>query len=319
MMDKSSRHDRFGVKLASHGISNLGSFLLILRNNSYLLMIAGYVVMLLMAYAAYGVLFQFSLGMYALLALPLILIVGRHRLAFIKSWVPFLVTILSYEALQGVVGALATAGGIFSLYAMDTAIWGFNMTGTIQTALQSQPMTIVMTLLYTLHLPLVVFASFYFWRSRNGIYKRYVYAIVLTSYCALLTFLLIPTAPPWYEGTARDLLQGVDSTIPVKVYADLMNLIESDKFAAFPSLHTAYAIIFLYYMKERGSLYGLAALPVTAGILLSTLYLGQHYVIDLIGGTAYALVSCLLVDRTSVVHMTQGHPRSTSTCFLIHR
>ena len=122
-----------------------------------------------------------------------------------------------------------------------------------------------MTFFYTLHLPLVVLTSIHFWHSDRTIYRKYVYAIVITSYCALVTFLLFPTAPPWYEGVARDFLQGLNSAMPLKAYASLMSMIEADKFAAFPSLHTAYAVIFLYYMK-KGRRYGLIALPISAGI-----------------------------------------------------
>ena len=78
-------------------------------------MVVAYVALLLVAYVRFGVLFQFSLGIYALLTLPLILVVSRRRLVFIKSWVPFLVTILSYEALQGLVGAVVANSGIISL------------------------------------------------------------------------------------------------------------------------------------------------------------------------------------------------------------
>ncbi|HVP24332.1 MAG TPA: phosphatase PAP2 family protein [Conexivisphaerales archaeon] len=267
-----------------------------LRKDSYILMLGAYVSLLLFSYFRFGILFQFSLGMYALMSLPVVMVIGRGRLVFLKSWIPFLIVFLSYEALQGVVSVIVANGGIISLYAIDAPLWGFNLTGAVQSALLSKEMTLAMTFFYTLHLPLVVLASIFFWYLDKSTYKRYTYAIILTSYCALVTFLFFPTAPPWYEGAAANLLQGVNSVVPVQVYSNLMNAIESDKFAAFPSLHSAFAIIFLYYMSRRGRKYTMLALPITAGILLSTVYLGQHYVIDIIGGAAYSLSACLLVD-----------------------
>gem|GEM_PF-950778 len=268
----------------------------LLRNESYVVMLVAYVALLLFSYFRYGILFQFSLGMYALVSLPLILVVGRRRLVFLKSWIPFLIVFLSYEALQGLVSVVVANSGIISLYAIDAPLWGFNLTGAVQSALLSPTMTAVMTFFYSLHLPLVILASIYLWYADKSIYKKYTYAIIVTSYCALVTFLLFPTAPPWYEGAAANLLQGINSAAPVQVYTHVMNLIEADKFAAFPSLHSAFAIIFIFYMRRRGRLYGLAALPITAGILFSTIYLGQHYLIDIIGGAAYSLSACLLVD-----------------------
>lgn len=268
-----------------------------MKQNAYLFMVAMYVILLLLTYIRFGVLFQFSLGMYALLVLPLVMILSKRRLSFIKSWVPFLTIILMYEALQGVVGAMVEAGEVVSLYAMDVALWGLNLTGAIQSALVSQPMTLAMTFFYTLHLPLVVFASVYLWHDDKGLFKRYVSAITVTSYLALVTFVFLPTAPPWYEGAAQNLLQSADSLFPVQAYQSVMSLIEADKFAALPSLHTAYAVIFLFYMKKRGRRSGLLALTITSGILFSTLYLGQHYAIDLIFGAVYALGSCFITDR----------------------
>jgi membrane-associated phospholipid phosphatase len=268
----------------------------VLRKESYLVMLIAYVALLLFSYFRYGILFQFSLGMYALVSLPLILVVGRRRLAFLKSWIPFLVVFLSYEALQGLVSVVVANSGIISLYAIDAPLWGFNLTGAVQSALLSPAMTAVMTFFYSLHLPLVILASIYLWYADKSIYKRYTYAIIVTSYCALVTFLLFPTAPPWYEGAARNLLQGINSAAPVQIYTNMMNLIEADKFAAFPSLHSAFAIIFLFYMRKRGKLHGLVALSIAAGVLFSTVYLGQHYLIDIIGGAVYSLSACLLVD-----------------------
>ncbi len=267
-----------------------------LRKDFYIVMLAAYLALLLFSYFRFGILFQFSLGMYALISLPLVLLIGRGKLVFLKSWIPFLVVFLSYEALQGLVSVVVANSGIISLYAIDTPIWGFNLSGAVQSALYSSTLTYIMTIFYTMHLPLVIFASIYFWYTDKSIYKGYTYAIIITSYCALVTFLFFPTAPPWYEGAARNLLQGVNSVVPVRVYTNLMNAIESDKFAAFPSLHAAFAIIFLFYMRKRGRLQTLVALPITAGILLSTIYLGQHYLIDLIGGAAYSLPACLLVN-----------------------
>jgi membrane-associated phospholipid phosphatase len=292
----SSKFGDFRTATLEPVLSSMRKGFSVLRKESYLVMLVAYVALLLFSYFRYGILFQFSLGMYALVSLPLIMVVGRRRLVFLKSWIPFLIVFLSYEALQGLVSVVVANSGIISLYAIDAPLWGFNLTGAVQSALLSTTMTAVMTFFYSLHLPLVILASIYLWYTDKSIYRKYTYAIIITSYCALVTFLLFPTAPPWYEGAATNLLQGINSAAPVQVYTSVMNLIEADKFAAFPSLHSAFAIIFLFYMRRRGRLHGLVALPITAGILFSTIYLGQHYLIDMIGGAVYSLSACLLVD-----------------------
>jgi len=66
---------------------------------------AGYGVVLILWYAYYGVLFSFSLGLVFLALLPLTLLIGRTA-QFVKELTPFIVLLMSYEALQGVAGSL---------------------------------------------------------------------------------------------------------------------------------------------------------------------------------------------------------------------
>ncbi len=268
-----------------------------LQRNLYWLLPGVYVIVLLLTYARFGILFQFSLGLYSLAALPVLLVLGRSR-EFLKNWTPFLALLLSYEALQGVAGYVADAGDAISLAQIDQSFWGFNLTGFVQSTFSSQDLTYVASFLYSLHFPLVIGSAVFFWYTDKKTYTKYVYTLLLTSYLSLATFVLLPTAPPWYSHTASNVVGS--ATGPLSGFfnsiAQLSAAIESDKFAAFPSLHGAYAILFCYFMvKSRFKLIVLA-LPVTVGILFSTLYLGQHYLIDLVGGGAYAAVSIVLIE-----------------------
>src|SRR5712691_5145328 len=69
---------------------------------------AGYGIVLILWYAYYGVLFSFSLGLVFLALLPLTLWLGRTA-QFVKELTPFVVLLMSYEALQGVAGSLTLA------------------------------------------------------------------------------------------------------------------------------------------------------------------------------------------------------------------
>lgn len=263
-------------------------------------MISGYVVLLAASYLRYGILFQFSLGLYSLVALPVIFVLGKSK-EFIRNWIPFLVLLLSYEALQGIAGILAQSGSIVSLYGYDTMFWGFNLTGTVQSALSSPTLTTITSLLYSLHFPLIIVATVLLWYTDRRNYGKYVYALILTSYLSLVTFVLIPTAPPWYSGAATNAFgstSGPGAPL-VSWLAQISRAIESDKFAAFPSLHAAYVILFCYFVTKSRHKLGWVAIPVTVGVLFSTIYLGQHYLIDLLGGAAYALGSVAVIELVS--------------------
>lgn len=271
--------------------------------NPYVLLPLSYCVFLGAYFLAYGRLLQF-IPLILLAALPFVTYRDTSR-GVLRSWVPLVMILLSYEALNGIVGSIATTDGIHSLYGIDSSLWGGNLTGWIQSHLDSFALTSATTLLYELHMPLVVLTAFAIWRWRRGVFGRYVTVMAFVSFSALVTFVLFPTAPPWFAGVANNLLANGNSSAAPGVVSWLNDTILSDKFAAFPSLHTAYAMVFGYFMIRLDKRLAIVAVPIVAGILFSTLYLGQHYAIDLLGGTGYAIASCLLAEKFQLLSTDQ--------------
>lgn len=270
-----------------------------LRTNAFFIMLGSYAVVLVAWYAYNGVLFQFSLGLWALAFLPITLILGRTR-QFARELTPFIVLLLSYEALQGVAGSLAIAPIIHpTISAGVVARYGFLQ--AVQSALLSPDLTDLMTFLYGLHFPLILIAAVLFWYSNKIIYKRYVYSLVVVSYVSLLFYVIAPSAPPWYNGVVTNLLANTSaqagSSGIIGEFAKIGSLIESDKFAAFPSLHAAYAVLFGYFTVKLKRIYALFSVPIVSGILFSTIYLGQHYIVDLVGGIVVTAVAIFLMTR----------------------
>ncbi len=65
-----------------------------------------------------------------------------------------------------------------------------------------------------------------------------------------------------------------------------------------PSLHAAYAtLVLLFAYAWRGRIAGLIAAPYTLGMWFTVVYLGDHYVADIIIGTAYAAAGWVLIPR----------------------
>ena len=209
-------------------------------------------------------------------------------------------TALSFVALAGVVDSIADASRVLSLFDFDKYIWGINLTGWVQSTLSSVSMTDFMAFLYQLLMPMVFATSIYIWYRNGHTFGRFVTAMLLTSYAALVTFLLLPTDPPWISGAASNLVGASGlASVPASL-APLAAFFEPNEFAAFPSLHAAYMVICTYFLLKVGRRVGGASVLLTAGILFSTLYLGQHYLVDLIAGAAYALVPCLVSERLQV-------------------
>lgn len=266
-----------------------------------------YVSIIAAVYLRFGKLPQFSLGTVALLTLPAIGLATKSR-EFLRSSVLIITIILTYEALQGLTGALVNSGSVVSLAGLDKALVGFDFTSAIQTAFDSTTTTLVSTYFYGLHVLLIVIAIGLFWFKDRLVYRGYTYSMIITSYLALLTFIVLPSAPPWFVGAAKDLLVTGDKMLPSVLQSAQAMLLsgESDVFAAFPSLHAAYATLFSFFMFRLGRKYGVASLPIVSGVYFSIIYLGQHYLIDLLAGIAYAMLSVYIVERLILKHQRLG-------------
>ena len=279
-------------------LENYGAFFTKLREHALLLVLAGYATTLLIWYACYGLLFQFSLGLLFLALIPLTVFLGRTT-QLVREMIPFIVLLLSYEALQGVAGTVAS-GRIVQLIPHN-GTYASSLIGTVQTVFYSPNLTDAMSVLYGLHFPVVIGSSVLLWYSNRVLYQRYVYSLVASSYISLLFYLLMPSAPPWYTGVATNLLDsgGVQfgASNLISSLDSVGELIESDKLAAFPSLHAAYIVLFCYFTLKLRKSYGLLSVPLTIGVLFSTIYLGQHYIIDLVAGAAIATCCVFIITR----------------------
>ena len=257
----------------------------------------GYLVILLLRYVYYGVLFSFSLGLVFLALLPLTLLLGRTA-QFVRELTPFIVLLMSYEALQGVAGSLTLAPVIHPTASSGLS---YGVIQAVQSAFLSPDLTDAMSLLYGLHFPLVIGSAILLWYSNKILYKRYVYSLVACSYVSLIFYTIAPSAPPWYNGVASNLLATTSAQIgSSSLFSELAkigSMIESDKLAAFPSLHAAYVVLFSYFTIKLKRTYGLVSIPITVGVLFLTIYLGQHYVTDLVAGVVVAAACVLMVAR----------------------
>jgi hypothetical protein len=140
--------------------------------------------------------------------------------------------------------------------------------------------------------------------NRSEDFKFLMFSMLTVSVFAACTFLVAPTAPPWLADQ-HGYLTGVHELLKQTLrdlHLSTLAAIEGDpsKYnvtAALPSLHTAYPFICLV-AAARARL----ARPLTAflavnflGVVFSIVYLGEHYVIDVVAGVAYATVALLVV------------------------
>jgi membrane-associated phospholipid phosphatase len=96
---------------------------------------------------------------------------------------------------------------------------------------------------------------------------------------------------------AGRILFQLDHQIGVPVYATIFNILQPNPFAAFPSLHATYPWLISMYAIKIKRIKALPILLLPVGVWFSAVYLGEHYIIDLIGGIAYSTFSFFLVEK----------------------
>jgi membrane-associated phospholipid phosphatase len=218
---------------------------------------------------------------------------------FVKDWFPFVALFVTYEAVYGFADKLGGVVHIKELAGVELQLFGTIPSLFLQQFFRSVALDYAGTFLYSLHFILPVAFGFILWRYSPKNYWGFVASLLICSYAALTTFLIFPSAPPWFGVNAARILLQVYSSLGVTASKTIFDYIEANPFAAFPSLHSAYPwLISLYAFKIKGR----RALPILllpVGIWFSVVYLGEHYIVDVIGGVAYATCAFLFVEMVA--------------------
>jgi len=131
-------------------------------------------------------------------------------------------------------------------------------------------------------------------RGRFGEFEEALFGILLCFYLSYVGYLLIPAIGPRF--TLGHLQTGSLQISPfIEKIQDALNGLEKNKTDAFPSGHTAVSLMTLYYAwKEKEKRLFTGLIPLVAGLIVSTVYLRYHYVIDVIAGIALTVLTVYL-------------------------
>ena len=216
---------------------------------------------------------------------------------FIKDWFPFLALFFAYEAMRGIAHNITGIVHVTELISAELQIFGTIPTLELQQFYRSPILDSIGAFFYSLHFLIPTVFGFVLWHRSRENYKKYTIALLVSSYSALITILLYPSAPPWFGVNAERILFQVDQAMGIPFYATLFVLIQPNPFAAFPSLHATYPWLVSLYSIKIKRIKALPILVIPLGVCFSAVYLGEHYVIDLVAGIAYSTAAFLLVEK----------------------
>jgi membrane-associated phospholipid phosphatase len=105
---------------------------------------------------------------------------------------------------------------------------------------------------------------------------------------------VVPTAPPWWAAQEGRLQDGRRVMIEVgkRVWGDLWiplyDFLGGNPVAAMPSLHFSSSVMAAHILSEGGSVESAIGWAYAGTLGFALVYLGEHYVIDLLAGLALA-------------------------------
>ncbi len=230
-------------------------------------------------------------------------VLGMTRQMLVR-FAPLMAALIVFDAMRGWADKINTS--VHFLPQLDVDKWLFH--GTVPTVwLQAHLWRghvswydFVFFGLYLMHFLLPVIVSLVLWRWRPRFFWPFEWAIVGTTLAGVITFAMYPAAPPWMAAQ-KNLLGGsfvrisgeVAKAMGVKNFSAVDAAVSPNNVAAVPSLHAAFPLIACVFLIvafgwKRAGWTAIYPLVMWFGVV----YLGEHYVFDVILGIMYALAGC---------------------------
>jgi PAP2 superfamily len=106
-------------------------------------------------------------------------------------------------------------------------------------------------------------------------------------------YMAVPTAPPWWaseqghtDAKVRRIMVEVGEEEWGRAWPVLYDTLGGNPWAAMPSLHFATSLMAALLLAETGTVEGVAGWAYVGALGFALVYLGEHYVIDLLAGAA---------------------------------
>ena len=225
----------------------------------------------------------------------------RRLPALVRGWAPFVLVLVAYEVMRDLASMLGIPA--HNLANLDRTLFdGYQPTLVLQAAVgklaDADVFEDVGSAVYAMHFLLPVAVGAWLWSKDRVGFRTFGLTLVVLCALAFATYVVAPTAPPWLAQPAavRHLIEETvqRSSIPSSLVW-LYSQHDYNLYAAFPSLHAGFPVVAAAAAWSQNPKAG-ALLWVWAVIVwVAVVYLGEHYVADVIGGVVYATLAIAIV------------------------
>ncbi len=228
---------------------------------------------------------------------------------FLRYWYPVFMISFCFKEIYYVLLGLTPVIHDILLIKIDFLIFGSNP--TIELLSFSNPiLTEFLQIVYTMFyiIPIIFALELFLWHRYDEL-KYASLVIFFGFYLSFIGYLILPAIGPrfilhnfynlnnelpglWLTDILRDIIN-LGESIP-------KNIDNADLFAqrdAFPSGHTIVILLIVYLSRKIKSNSFYFYLPYAVLMIFATVYLRYHYVIDLIGGFLFAVVTIIITNK----------------------
>jgi membrane-associated phospholipid phosphatase len=235
----------------------------------------------------------------------------RGLVALLRGWAPFVGLLVAYELMRD----LASVIGVepHNLAPFDRHLFdGYEPTLVLQAAAAQLADRDLLedagSLVYGAHFLLPIALGAWLWAKDRDAFNRFGFTLVILCAMAFATYVVAPTSPPWLAqpSAVRHVIEEAiqRSGLPPSLLWLYSNH-DYNLYAAFPSLHAGFPVVAAAAAWQRNRVLGALLYCWAVVVWLAVVYLGEHYVTDVVGGIAYAALAIVLV-RTITARLAQG-------------
>ena len=212
--------------------------------------------------------------------------------AFFNCFSPILFIILIYESLGDLIHYLQPDIDSW-LIQIDFSIFGVHPTLWMEQWIVPW-FTDIMSLAYVSYyfIPVILIVVLYL-KDRMIEFDQAIFVLGFGYYVSFIGYILFPAIGPRYTLTHLYTVP-LEGSFLTDFVRDILNLLEHNKRDCMPSGHTQMVLICLFLAHRYEKFLFYLFFPIICGLILSTVYLRYHYVIDLLVGAAFA-VGCMIV------------------------
>jgi membrane-associated phospholipid phosphatase len=141
----------------------------------------------------------------------------------------------------------------------------------------------------------IVLALFLHFDQKHHELEHLFLAVTIGFFLSYVGYLLVPAIGPRFTLAALQHIP-VKGQLVANQLLDFLNAGEFNKRDCFPSGHTGITLIVLYYAHAHHRRLFWVLLPVASLLILATVFLRLHYVIDVLAGFALAALAILISE-----------------------